>query len=287
LGNYGNSPGLDSIYKIKKRNEMAKRLKDKVAVAFGAGSCGPGWGNGKAAAVAYAREGARVIAVDIDLDKSAETKDIIQSEQGECLAVAGDVTVAADIDKVIKVTLQEYGTIDILHYNVGIGSFKSPTELSEDDWDRVIDTNLKGLFLACKRILPIMEDQRSGVITAISSVAGLAVGPIPYVSYYASKAGLNHFIRAIAVAYAAKGIRANTIAPGLIHTPLLYKEPGFVEHYGSPEALVEARDAMSPTGKMGDAWDIANAAVFLASSEASYINGVVLPVDGGLSCRLG
>jgi NAD(P)-dependent dehydrogenase (short-subunit alcohol dehydrogenase family) len=266
---------------------MAKRLKDKTAIVFGAGSCGPGWGNGKAASVAYAREGARIVAVDFELARAEETRDIILAEKGECMALAGNVTNAADIDRAIDETLRAWARIDILHYNVGTSGFEGIVDLSEAAWDRAIDTNLKGAFLACKRVIPVMLEQGHGIITTISSVGGLAIGPIPFVDYYSSKAGLNHFTRSIAVAYAARGIRANTIAPGLMHTPLLYEIPGFIEHYGSAEAMVKARDAACPTGKMGDAWDVANAAVFLATDEAKYINGVVLPVDGGLHCRLG
>lgn len=266
---------------------MVQRLKNKIALVFGAGSCGPGWSNGKAAAVAYARAGAKVIAVDLVLEKAQETRDIIRSENGECIALEGNVTVSGDIDRVVDKTLQAWSVINILHYNVGTSGFDSIVDLSEADWDRTIDTNLKGAFLACKRIIPIMVEQGNGVITTISSISSLAVGRIPFVDYYTSKAGLNHFTRSLAIAYAGQGIRANVIAPGAINTPLLYENAEFVERYGSAEEMVKARDAMSPTGKMGDAWDIANASVFLASDEAKYINGVVLPVDGGLSCRLG
>ncbi len=266
---------------------MDLRLKDKTALVLGAGSCGPGWGNGKAAAVAYAREGAKVVAVDIELERAQETAEIIVSEGGECVALAGDVTVAADVEAAVQSTIEVFSTLDILHYNAGIGSFGGPVELEEEEWDRVLDINLKGAFLACKYALPIMEAQGSGVITTISSIAGLGVGPYPYVAYYASKAGLNNFTKAVAVAYAAKGIRANSILPGAMNTPLIHVQHQMADHYGGIEEMVKARDAMTPTGKMGDAWDVANAAVFLASDEAKYLNGVILPVDGSLSCRMG
>lgn len=266
---------------------MGNRLDGRVVLVFGAGSCGPGWSNGKAASVAYARAGARIVAVDLTLARAEETRDAIRQEQGECLAVAGDVTAAGDIDAAVGAAIDAFGGVDVLHYNVGISGFKPLIELSEAAWDRTFDANLKGAFLACKRVLPHMLERGHGVITTISSTASIGIGPIPFVDYYASKAALNHFTRSVAIAYARQGIRANVIAPGLMNTPLLLETPGFLEHYGSAENLVKARDAASPTGRMGDAWDIAHAAVFLATDEARYINGVVLPVDGGLHCRLG
>lgn len=266
---------------------MGNRLDGRVVLVFGAGSCGPGWSNGKAASVAYARAGARVVAVDLTLARAEETRALIREEQGHCLAVAGDVTAAADVDAAVRATLDAFGRVDILHYNVGISGFQPLTELSEAVWERTFDANVKGAFLACQRVLPVMLQQGRGVITTISSTASIAIGPIPFVDYYSSKAALNHFTRSVAIAYARQGVRANTIAPGLMDTPLLFETPGFLEHYGSAENMRKARDAASPTGRMGDAWDIAHAAVFLATDEARYINGVVLPVDGGLHCRLG
>ncbi|TAK54653.1 MAG: SDR family oxidoreductase [Gammaproteobacteria bacterium] len=266
---------------------MTQRLQQRVVLVFGAGSCGPGWSNGKAAAVAYAREGARVVAIDRLLERAQETRDLVQQEGGSCLALAGDVTSAADIDAVVGAAQSAFGTVDVLHYNVGISGFRPLTELSEAAWEQTFAANLKGAFLASRRVLPIMLAQGRGVITTISSTASLAIGPIPFVDYYASKAGLNQFTRSVAIAYAKQGIRANVVAPGLMNTPLLLETPGFLDHYGTVENMVRARGALSPTGAMGDAWDIAHAAVFLASDEARYINGVVLPVDGGLHCRLG
>jgi len=263
------------------------RLRDQVAIVFGAGSSAPGWGNGKAAAVLYAREGARVVAVDVVEAAAQETASIIAAEGGTALSMVADVTSSAAVERVISRAVAEYGRVDILHNNAGIGDFGGPVELSEERWDAVLDVNVKSVFLACKHALPVMERQHSGVITNISSIASLGVGPYPYIAYYASKAAVNHLTRAIAVAYAAKGIRCNAILPGLIETPMAVENPQMLAHYGSREALLEARHAMSPTGRMGDAWDVANAAVFLASKEASYVNGVMLPVDGSMHCRMG
>jgi len=267
---------------------MNTRLQDRVALVFGAGSCGPGWGNGKASAVLYAREGARVVAVDLELERAQETADIIGGEGGECLALAADVGSAPDMRSVVEKTMDSFGRIDILHNNVGISLFGGAVELSEEDWDRSLDCNLKSVFLACKYVLPVMEAQGRGVITNISSILSERISRYDEIAYYASKAGVDHLTRAIAVRYADRGIRANAIQPGLINTPLLYANPAIVdESHGGKDKMIQERDALSPTGKMGTAWDIAHAAVFLASDDAGYINGVVLPVDGGLLCKQG
>jgi len=266
---------------------MTFRLDGKVALVFGAGSCGPGWGNGKAAAVAYARAGATVIAVDLDIDRANETQSIIEQEGGCCLASRADVTQAGEIKQVVTQTMSAHSRIDILHNNVGIDGMGDPIELSEDDWNHIVATNLSSIFLICKQVLPIMIQQGGGVITNISSGASLSVRSAELVGYNVTKAGLNHLTRTLAVGYANKGIRANAILPGLINTPMIYQIKDMIEQFGSEEAMVQARDAHSPTGKMGDAWDVAHAAVFLACDEAKYINGVMLSVDGGLSCRLG
>jgi len=258
-----------------------------VALVFGAGSCGPGWGNGKAAAVAYAREGAAVAAVDLELERARDTAKIIAEEAGRCIAIAADVTSLADVERAVTRTLDAFDRIDILHNNVGIGEIIDPISLSETEWDRTIDTNLKSIFLTCKQVLPVMLEQKRGVIINVSSVGSIRAAPYPLAAYNASKAGLNQFTRTVAVAYAAKGIRANAILPGFMNTPLLLEQKTMIDHFGGVEEMMRARDAMSPTGKQGDAWDIANAAVFLASDEAMYINGVLLPVDGGLSCKTG
>jgi NAD(P)-dependent dehydrogenase (short-subunit alcohol dehydrogenase family) len=277
---------------------MSNRLNDKVALVFGAGSCGPGWSNGKAAAVAYARAGARVAAVDIELERAEETSSLIKDEGGQSLALKANVVIATDVRKVIERTMQEFERIDVLHNNVGIPNVGGRTDLDEAHWDRIIDTNLKSVYLTCEQVLPIMVGQRSGVITNISSGASIQViaplvaasatshtqGLYSIAAYSASKAGLNQFTRALAVIYAAHGIRCNVILPGNIDTPRIRTYRHMVEHCGGEEAMLQARHAKSLTGKMGNAWDIAHAAVFLASDEANYINGVLLPVDGGLSC---
>jgi NAD(P)-dependent dehydrogenase (short-subunit alcohol dehydrogenase family) len=262
---------------------MAGRLDNRVALVFGAGSSGSGWGNGKAAATLYAREGARVIAVDRNGEAARETASIIASEGHDALALSADVTSSAEIAGVVAEATRRHGRIDVLHNNVGITEMGDPIEATEESWDRVMAVNLKSVFLACKHVLPVMQAQRKGAIVNISSIAAVAVNDYPYFSYYASKSGLNHLTRALAVRYAPFGIRANAIMPGLMDTPLIYRE--IAGQYADKEAMVRARNAMVPMGFMGDAFDVARAAVFLACDEARYITGVCLAVDGGLSSK--
>ena len=258
------------------------RLQNQVALVLGAGSSGPGWGNGKAAAVLYAREGARVVAVDFRAEAAEETCDIIQRAGGEAIACVADVTSSEALAGVVARTLAEFARLDVLHNNVGITTMGDPIEASEESWRRALDVNLTSAFLACKHVLPVMLEQGSGAIVNISSIAAEVVTDYPYFSYYASKAGLNQFTRALAIRYAARGIRANAIMPGLIDTPLIYSQ--IAGSYDDGKTMVAARHARSPTARMGTAWDVAYAALFLASDEARYVNGVCLPVDGGLSC---
>ncbi|MBV9977135.1 MAG: SDR family oxidoreductase [Hyphomicrobiales bacterium] len=262
---------------------MPGRLDDRVALVFGAGSSGPGWGNGKAAATLYAREGAHVIAVDRDARAARETASSIASEGHEASALSADATLSAEVGGIVEEAMRRHGRIDILHNNVGITEMGDPIEATEESWERVMAVNLKSVFLTCKHVLPVMKGQRKGAIVNISSVAAVTVNEYPYFSYYASKSGLNHLTRALAVRYAPFGIRANAIMPGLMDTPLIYRE--IAGQYPSREAMVSARNALVPMGFMGDAFDVARAALFLASDEARYITGVCLAVDGGLTCK--
>lgn len=264
---------------------MADRLKDKVALVFGAGSVGPGWGNGKATAVLFAREGAKVVGVDINPAAAEETCGIISNEEGTCQAEVADVTKSDQIRAVVERTVQRYGRIDVLHNNVGITEMGGPVELSEESWHRVLDINATSIFLTCKHVLPVMERQGKGAIVNISSIAAIRYTGYPYVAYYAAKAAVNQFTVGLALQYAAKGIRVNAIMPGLMNTPLIHQQ--ISGQYKSAEEMVAARDALVPTGKMGTGWDIAHAALFLASDEANYITGVCLSVDGGLHAKVG
>jgi NAD(P)-dependent dehydrogenase (short-subunit alcohol dehydrogenase family) len=258
------------------------RLKDKVALVFGAGSSGPGWSNGKAAAVAYAREGARVVAIDRVEHAARETVESIEAEHHQALAVQADVTDTGSVAAAVESAVRAFGRIDILHNNVGTTVMGGPVELDEDVWKRSLDVNLGSVYRTSKAVLPHMVRQGRGVIINISSLASIRWAGYPYFAYYAAKAAVNQATVALAMQYARQGIRANAILPGAVDTPLIYRE--ISSQYGSIEEMRTARDRAIPMGKMGTAWDIANAAVFLASDEAAFITGVCLPVDGGQSC---
>jgi len=264
---------------------MGERLKNKVAIVTGAGSVGPGWGNGKATAVLFAREGAKVFAVDVNLSAAEETKMIIEREGVECTIHKADVTKSDEVKAFVERCVQIYGRIDILLNNVGIVEEGGPVEISEENWDRLINVNLKSMFLTCKYCLPYMEKQGSGAIVNISSIGAMRFLGYPCVSYNASKGGVNQLTQNIAVQYAAKGIRANCVLPGLMNTPMIVEPLKKTYADGDMEQMIEIRNQQCPTKKMGDAWDVAYAALFLASDEAKYITGAQLVVDGGITCK--
>ena len=261
------------------------RLAGRVALVFGAGCVGPGWGNGNAAAVAYARAGAAVVAVDRDLLAAEATQALVQGDGGACLTVQADVTQSASVEAAVAAAVAAHGRLDILHNNVGYAGMGGPGELPEAEWDRIVDLNLKGVFLACKHALPVMLRQGRGAIVNISSIAAVRWTGYPYAAYYAAKAGVNQLTVGLAMQYARQGIRANAVMPGLMNTPLIHQQ--IAGRYADAEAMVRERDAACPMGRMGTGWDVANAAVFLASDEAGYVTGVCLPVDGGVSLRAG
>lgn len=265
---------------------MADRLKDKVAIVVGAGSTpGSTLGNGRATAILFAREGAVVMLVDRHRASAAETEHAIAAEGGTSFPFEADVTHADACAAMARACVERYGRIDVLHNNVGIGAVGGPVELGEEEWDRLLDTNLTSMFLTCKHVLPQMERQGSGAIVNVSSMAAVRFSAaFPLLGYSASKGGVNALTRSIAMQYASRGIRANAIMPGLIETPMAIDEP--VRRYGIDRAaFVESRHRAVPMQRMGEAWDVAYAALFLASDEAKYVTGVVLPVDGGLSCK--
>jgi NAD(P)-dependent dehydrogenase (short-subunit alcohol dehydrogenase family) len=263
---------------------MVDRLKGKTAIVFGAGSSGPGWGNGKAAAVAFAREGARVACIDLVEAAAAETADIIERESGDAIAIAADVTRTSSVEGAVADTIAHFGRVDILHNNVGVTHMGGPIELSEEQFAASLDLNIGPVYRTAKAVLPHMVRQASGAIINISSLAAIRWMGYPYFAYYATKAAVNQATVALAMQYARNGIRANCIMPGLIDTPLIYKQ--ISGQYASADEMVAARNAAVPIGRMGTAWDIANAAVFLASDEAKFVTGVCLPVDGGQSCAV-
>ena len=265
--------------------QVEGRLAGRVAIVVGAGSTpGETIGNGRAAAVLFSRAGASVLVVDREADRAEDTRAMIAAEGGTAEAHAADVTREEDCARMAAACMERYGRIDVLHNNVGIGSLGGPVELPRDQWQLVFDTNLTSMFLACKCVLPHMERQGRGAVINISSLAAIRHTPFPMLAYHASKAAVNEFTRAVALQYAARGVRVNCIMPGLIDTPMAMV--GLSAGLGVPmEELRQRRNASVPMGKMGSAWDVAHAALFLASDEARYVTGVCLPVDGGLALR--
>jgi NAD(P)-dependent dehydrogenase (short-subunit alcohol dehydrogenase family) len=265
------------------------RLKDRIAIVVGAGqSPGEGMGNGRATAITFAREGARVLCVDHHLASAQETVDIIAAKGGTAVAFRADVTRDAEIKAMVAEAMQCWGQIDILHNNVGVSLSGGDAELlalTEEAFDRVVAINLKSCILAAKHIIPMMRQQESGAIINISSMA--AITTYPYVAYKATKSAMIAFTEQLAYQNAEYGIRANVILPGLMDTPMAVDTRA--REFGKSRAEIAAeRDSKVPLRrKMGTAWDVANAALFLASDEASFITGVTLPVDGGASVRRG
>ncbi len=266
------------------------RLKDKTAIIIGAGqNPGEGVGNGRATAIVFAREGAKVLAVDRNLASAKETVDMITKEGGTAVAFEADVTKEATLKAAVDEAMKLWGHIDVLHNNVGVsisGGDANPLDITEEAFDRVNAINLRGTIMAVKHVLPIMRKQRSGSIISISSVAALS-STYPTVAYKTTKIGMIGFTEMIAKQNAEYGIRANVILPGLMNTPMAVDTRA--RTFNKPRAVVEAeRDARVPLrGKMGTAWDVAYAALFLASDEANFVTGVTLPVDGGALLRSG
>lgn len=265
------------------------RLQGKVAVVIGAGQGpGTGMGNGRATVLRFAQEGAKVMAVDRDFASAQETVAMTGEAAKDCCAFEADVTKEASLAAAIAAAKARYGRIDILHYNVGVsiaGGDASPTEITEEAFDRVTAINLRGAVMACKHVIPIMREQKSGCILMISSLA--AVEKYPLVTYKATKAAMIAYTEQIAIQNAEYGVRANVILPGLMDTPMAVDTRARAT--GKSRAEIAAmRDARVPLRhKMGTAWDVANAALFLASDEAGFITGVSLLVDGGGALNTG
>lgn len=265
------------------------RLKGKIAIIVGAGSVGRGIGNGKATAILYAREGAKVMLVDKNIHSAKETKKLICEEQSKeevCFIFQADVCSARDCGQIMEQCIQKFGKIDILHNNVGINIRGGINLCTENDWINILNTNLTSMFLTCKYAIPFMEKNQRGSIINISSVGAIRTSKEFDVAYAVSKAGVIALTREIAIQYAKKGIRANTILPGLIDTPRIYGNEK--KAYGNNiEEKKENRAKLCPMGKQGDAWDVAYASLFLASEESKYVTGTTLVVDGGLSGTFG
>lgn len=268
-------------------------LKDKVVFLSGAGSVGDDpdakvWGNGKATAVVLARQSAKIYGTDLRKEAADVTKAIIDREGGVCVTRAVDMTKAKDVKAAVDDCVKQFGRIDILVNNVGGSAPGDAVTMSEETWDTQIAHNLKTAFLACKYVIPVMEKQGKGAIINLASVAGLRMNADrAHIAYSTTKLGILAFSKSTAITYAKKGIRCNTVIPGLMHTALVEHRLAKTIAANDLQGLIDKRNAQCPTGKMGDAWDIAHAVLFLASDEARYITGTEILVDGGLTAASG
>ena len=261
---------------------MGSRLNGKVAIVTGAGSVGPGWGNGRAIAARFAEEGAKVFAVDLHAERLVETENAAKADIRAHLC---DVTDANAVKDMIETCVQHFGRLDILVNNVGGSAAGGPVEMSEEVWDAQVDFNLKSVFLGCKYALPVMERQGSGAIVNIASSSGLRWTGSAQVAYAATKAGVIQLSRVVAAQYAAKGIRVNTVVPGQLHTPMVEARLAGQRAGGDVDKILKERLTRIPLGFAGDGRDTANAALFLASDEARFITGAEIVVDGGMTIR--
>jgi NAD(P)-dependent dehydrogenase (short-subunit alcohol dehydrogenase family) len=264
---------------------MSRRLEGKVAIVTGAGSVGPGWGNGRAAAVLFAREGANVVVVDRNEVAAAETASLIDAEGGACMQAPADVTDLASVEGMIAAAMGRFGRIDVLLNNVGGSVTGGPEEMSVEDFRAQLDLNLTSAFITCKAVLPLMTGQAGGSIINVGSVGGLRHLGHDHVGYSAGKAGLVQLTRQLAVRYGPQGIRCNTVIPGMIDTPLLEHRVAKQKGRADLETLRAQARTRVPLGRRGDAWDVAYAALYLASDESRYVTGTEILVDGGLMAR--
>jgi hypothetical protein len=262
---------------------MGRRFEGKVALVLGAGSVGPGWGNGKATAVLLARDGAKVFGCDRDADALAETGRLIEEEGGAFAGRPGDVTRPAEIDATVAACLERFGRIDVLVNNVGGSAPGDPVAMAPEVWASQLERNLSYVFHSCKRVIPVMVAQGGGAIVNLASIAALRFFGPDVVAYAAAKAGLIQFSRVTAVKYAPHNVRINTVIPGLMDTPLVKARLAGERAGGDAGRLIAARHRQVPMGRMGDGWDVAQAVTFLASDAARYITATELVVDGGLS----
>ncbi len=264
---------------------MTGRLRDKIAIITGAGAIAPGWGNGRSIAVRFAEEGAKVFAVDRDAERLRETVDLIQRSGGTIRTHLCDVTDSGAVAAMARACVDTWGRIDILVNNVGGSAAGGPVEMSEEVWDAQVDFNLKSVFLGCKHVLPVMEKQGAGAIVNIASTSGVRWTGAAQVGYAATKAAVIQLSRVVAVQYAPKGIRVNTVVPGQLHTPMVEARLAKQRAGGDIEALLRQRQKRIPLPIEGDGRDTANAVLFLASDEARFVTGTEIVVDGGMTVR--
>lgn len=264
---------------------VSRDLENKTCLVIGGGSIAPGWGIGKAIAVAYARAGARVVVADMNPDAAAETAEIIARENGQAIPCQLNATDPDSVAGAVGLAIETYGSLDVVHNNVGIGKAGDPAETSVEDWRRIADANLLALHVSTQAAIPQMKKQGSGVILTTSTIGSIRHIGVPHIAYGATKAAANHFSKLIAVEYAPFGIRANAIVVGMLDTPRIRLT--MMGAYGGDEAaMLETRNRQVPLGFMGNAWDVAHAATFLASDKARYISGAELVIDGALTATL-
>ena len=264
---------------------MTGRLDGKIAIVCGAGCVGPGWGNGRAIAVRFAEEGAKVFAVDLRADTMEETVARVRDLGGEIETHLCDVTDQASVKDMVAACMDRFGTVDILVNNVGGSARGGPAEMDAQTWRRQVDSNLTSVYLTCQTVLPIMAGRGRGAVVNIASVSGLRWTGAAQCAYAAAKAGVIQFGRVVGVEYAPKGVRVNTVIPGQLHTPLVETRLAGQRMGGDVDALLASRVKRIPLGWMGDGRDTANAALFLASDEARFVTATELVVDGGMSAR--
>ncbi|MCD2115079.1 MULTISPECIES: SDR family NAD(P)-dependent oxidoreductase [Rhodococcus] len=262
-----------------------RELENKIALVVGAGTDGDGVGLGRATAIIFAREGAHVVCADVSVESAERTAEMIRAEGHRADSCHVDVTDEQQVKAVIDTVVQTHGRLDVLHNNVGIATAGGVTDLAVDDWGKGLALNLTGAFFSMRHAIPHMVAAGGGSIVNISSAAAAGWSGVPYAAYYAGKAGLEHLSRTTAVEFASQGVRVNVVQPGLIKTPMVARSAGVADAYadGDIEAMWSKRNAQTPMGHMGEAWDVAHASLFLASERAKYISGAVLPVDGALT----
>ncbi|GAA2849389.1 glucose 1-dehydrogenase [Pseudonocardia halophobica] len=265
-----------------------RQLEGRVALVVGAGNAGTGIGNGRATAIAFAREGAAVVVcADRDADAAAHTAAMIAGEGHTAEAVRLDVTAQPEVRALVERIVSHHGRLDVLHNNVGFAAPGGVVDVDLDRWDAVMDANLRGALLTMRHAIPVMVAGGGGSVVNISSTAGLRYTGVPYAAYYASKAALSHLTRTTAVEFAARGVRINSIAPGMMRTPMVERGTTVARYGGDTDAMWADRNRKVPMGRQGTPWDVADAAVFLAGDRSRYVTGIELVVDGGVTLGYG